>query len=299
MNPHKYPENTPLYESNGLPFSQILADNIGDLKNRIDRKKASLIVIDGGIGSGKTTLAVHIAEYYTILHKGEYQPITYKDQLAMGGVEFSKGLKFVWANNLLVIIYDEAGDYSSRGALTRFNALINRIFDTFRGFKVLVIICLPSFGVLDNDLLDKQIPRLLIHCERDIENDYADFKAYSLYRMYYVKYHMKKLTVPAFAYNKVEPNFQGHFLDLSKKRSDELDKFSTEGKEDILEMAEIKHDGLVDYQRIGLSVNRSADWVKKQVSKLKIKPKKVYKRKNYFEPYVVDVLLNELEKEGK
>ena len=56
----------PLYK-HGLPFSEKLAENVKDLIARIDLNKASLIVIDGGVGEGKTTLAVHIADYVNSL----------------------------------------------------------------------------------------------------------------------------------------------------------------------------------------------------------------------------------------
>ena len=58
--------------------------------------------------------------------------------------------------------YDEAGDFNKRDSLSNFNAMINRTFETFRAFKIVVVLVLPSFSVLDNQLFDNMIPRLLL-----------------------------------------------------------------------------------------------------------------------------------------
>ena len=48
-----------MYNSTGLPFNGRLAKSINDQRIRIKKKKASMIIIDGGVGEGKTTLAYH------------------------------------------------------------------------------------------------------------------------------------------------------------------------------------------------------------------------------------------------
>jgi hypothetical protein len=281
-----------IYKS-GLTFSQGLADNLDSIKNRVTvQNKASLIIIDGGIGEGKTTLAVQISEY---LQSG---PIVFKEQLAMGGQDFIKKLKICFQNRYLVIIYDEAGDFNKRGALTRFNALLNRVFETYRAFKIIVILVLPSFHVLDDSLLDKKIPRLLIHTHKRTLK-YGSFRAYSLYRMYYLRNVMLKLIVKPFAYGLVDANFRGNFLDLTPARCKELDLHSTRGKFNILEMAEIKHQGLIDYEEISKRVNKSIIWCRVAINKLRIKHKKVYKRKRYYDNSVIDRLLDYIDGAGK
>ena len=281
--------NKRYFYDNGLPFSDKLSDNLKDLKYRVDTlRKASLIVIDGGVGEGKTTLAVHVAEFL------ESEEIIFSKQLGLGGIDFAKKLKECHDLEKIAIIYDEAGDFNRRGALTRFNAMLNRIFETFRAFKIIVILCLPSFHVLDEQLLDKQIPRLLLHCHNK-NTRYGSFKAYSLYRMFYVKDKMKKMIVKPFAYKYTEPNFIGHFLDLTPERSLELDKYSTKGKLDILDNAEVKFDGLLAYSEIAERLNRSIIWVKKTVLKLKISHKTIVKKVKYFNPDVLNILHDEMD----
>ena len=44
----------------GLPFSEKLKQNIDELIQRVKNNKASLIIIDGGVGEGKTLSLIHI-----------------------------------------------------------------------------------------------------------------------------------------------------------------------------------------------------------------------------------------------
>lgn len=281
------------YDS-GLPFGQMLAKNLSDQKKRIESKKASLIIIDGGVGEGKTTLAVQAADYI----QGRKIEIK-KDgpQYAMGGPDFTNKLRVCHSEKLAVCIYDEAGDFNKRGALTRFNAMLNRTFETYRAFKIIVIIALPNFNVLDNDIFDKNIPRLLLHCTGRGEND-GNYYAYSLYRMMYVREKMKKLVVKSFAFNIVQPNFYGQFLDLEPERSRALDLLSTEGKKDELMAAEVKLKGLVSYQEISLKLVRSVQWVRLAVKKLNIHHRRVIQKKKYFDEGVIDALASFIDEGG-
>lgn len=271
---------------NGLPFSQKLADNVDTLTLRVQKGKASLLILDGGVGEGKTTLATHLADY---LQGWEIALDSKAPQLAMGGQEFTRKLRICFKMGLLVIIYDEAGDFNKRGSISRFNAMINRIFETFRAFRIIVILVLPSFHVLDSDLFDKNIPRLLVHCHSR-GDDYGSFSAYSLYRMMYLKHHMQKLVVKSHAYKLVEANFHGEFLDLPPARSKILDTTSTKGKLETLKAAEIKIEGLVSYYDLAMRVSRSVLWVKQAVSKLGLEHKRVIDRRKYFDEQIVATL---------
>jgi hypothetical protein len=276
-----------LYE-NGLPFSTKIKENVDDLVGRIKARKASMMIIDGSQGEGKTTLAVHLADYVT------GNAVRFDDVLAMGGTEFSKKIRLAYTHGYVVVIYDESGDFNKRGALTRLNALINRVFETFRALKILVILCLPSFSVLDNSLFDKGIPRLLLHCEGRTEVD-GDIRGYSLYRMFYLREKMKKATVPPQVYGWVHPNFFGHFLDLSPERATELDVYSTAGKLAVLDLAEIHSEGLQTYHQISTKLNRSVRWVQIKLRELGVEARKVHEQKKYFAPEVIDILVQHLD----
>jgi len=285
--------------NHGLPFNKKLAENIDYEIKRVELKKASMIIVDGIVGEGKTTLAIHIADY--INHKHGMKNVSLEKsnhpQLAMGGKEFQKNLRICYKEGFVVLIYDEAGDFNKRGSLTRFNEALNRTFETFRAFKVIIIMCLPSFEVLDNSLFDKGIPRLLLHCFDRNEN-YGNFAGYSLYLIFYLKKVMARETVKLMAYRKVYPNFYGQFLDIEPARSKKLDILSTTSKLEISKMAEIKMEGLLSYDDVSKKTLRSIIWVKKAVQNLKIKHSRIIDRKKYFKSNVVDILLDYIDKKG-
>jgi Mor family transcriptional regulator len=286
---------------NLLPFSKKLAENLDDLDDRVFRKnKASLIIVDGGVGEGKTTKCVHIMDY--INYKHDFQEVDLGEkacQLAMGGEDFTKKLVICFGRKLPTCTYDEAGDFHKRGSMTRLNALINRTFETYRAFKVLVIIALPSFHVLDQDIFDKEIPRLLIHLYGRTMNQ-GNGRCYSLNGMLKLRAKMEKLKhFKKHAYKLVEPNFFIHFKNLSDARSKALDILSTRGKIKGLKQAEIKFEGLVNYSELSKKVGRSEIWVKKVVNELKIHHVKVFEKRYYFPASAVDNLLDYLDDKGK
>lgn len=283
--------------SSDLPFSQALAESLDDLDDRVYKlNKAGMIIIDGGVGEGKTTLAIHIMDYLNQRHGLPLVDLTLQGvkQLAMGGEDFSKKLLICQAAGLPAEAYDEAGDFNKRGSLSRFNALINRTFETYRAFKVIVILALPSFSVLDQEIFDKNIPRLLIRVHSRTANQ-GNGKAFSLYRMLWIREKMKKLVVKTQAYGLVDPNFHIHFKDLSPERSKQLDDLSTKGKIKELKGAEIKYEGLLSYTDLARKVGRSERWVKQACAELKIKSTKQYLRRYYFPADTTDRLLDHLD----
>jgi len=288
-----------VYE-HGLPFSEKLAENCRTLQKRVEGNKAAMILFDGMVGEGKTTAMVHIADYFNKLAGLPQISLELKNhpQLALGGVDFLKQLRVCYDQKLPVIIYDEAGDFNKRGSLSRFNAMMNRTFETFRAFKIIVLVGLPAFHVLDNDLLDKGIPRLLLHLS-DRNSLYGNFQGYSLSRMMYLKYVMGKIVVKPQAYSRVEPNFYGHFLDLTPERSAALDKISTRGKLEVLRSSEITADGLMGFNEVSKKIGRSVDWVRRAIAKLKIKPKRTIGRAKYFDDTALNIIADHLEYDFK
>lgn len=282
----------------GLPFSTKLAENIDKQIERIEGKRASLLIIDGGIGKGKTTLAVEIMNYVNKKKNFSEVSLKLKDhpQLALGGKEFTGHFRMCHKLNLMIITYDEAGDFSKRGAITQFNMMLNRIFETYRGFKIIVIIVLPNFNILDNQLFDNEIPRMLIHITNRNQR-YGDFKVYSLSQMNWIRYWADKLPKGAKhkCFTKVEANFRGHFLNLSAVVERELDKLSTFGKKNLLKKTEIDMKGLFDYQQIANQTNRSINWVREQFKRMHIAHVTVIDQKKYFDKSVISSLYSRLD----
>ncbi len=271
----------------GLPFSEVLAKNIDDQKTRVKRGKPTTIVIDGFQGEGKTTLSIHCAKYLN-------PSFDKKKFYCSGGEQFQSKFMEATKQKIPVIIYDEAGDFDKRGSLTRFNALLNRIFDIYRQFEIVVFLVLPTFLVLDDSIFQKGVPRLLLHCHNRTLRQ-GNIKGYGFKRMCLMRYYAKKLPIPAGIYNIFTPNFRGHFLDLDFEERKELKRLSLAGKKEMLQQGLIKYEGLMSYLDIAKALHKSVIWVKKKVSELKIKHYKIIKRKKYFKKEVVDWLLDEEE----
>jgi hypothetical protein len=295
--------------SYGLPFSEKLGENILKQIKRVEEdNKPSLIIIDGSCGSGKTTLMVELIDQ---VNKEFKQPVTdlkikTHSQIGLGGKEFTKKFRLCRKELKHIIGYDEAGDFSRYGAISNFNGMINRLFETYRGFKILVIICLPNFSILDNRLFDNKIPRMLIHCENRT-NKQGNFRVYSLSGMNWIRYWFDKLPKGSkhICYNKVDPNFRGHFLDLDYVRKTQLDKLSTFGKETFLGRAEIDLEGLVSYIDIAEKLNLSVKYTRDLVCNLKIPQKSVINKVKYFDKSAISHIIEfiqttrDLKKEDK
>jgi hypothetical protein len=276
-----------LYDS-GLPFDGPINKNLDQCIHRVEKKgKASCIIIDGIPGNGKTTLLVHMLDY---INKQYGKPEAALDlhnhpQLSMGGNQFVEYLRLGKKEGIVILGYDEAGDFDRRDFKGKFNRMLNNIFQRYRGFRIILILALPNFNVLETRLFQYGVPRMLYHCHDKSENQ-AEYSAYSLVTMNWIRYWFKKLpeAINYMCYSKVEPNFRGHFLDLTPDRSKQLDVISTKSKEDLTIQAEIQMDGLLTYTQMMPILNRGLSWVRQTANKLKIKPVKTEEK-----PYPIPV----------
>lgn len=282
---------SPLLYKHGLPFSEILGVNIKDGLVRVKIGKATCIIIDGGVGEGKTTLAVEIADYINSLNGLPEIDLTPKGsiQIAMGGKDFATKMRSCFNAGKPVIIYDEAGDYARKQAMTSFNAFLNRIFETYRAFKIVVIICLPNQYVLDNTLFDNKIPRMLLHLYGRTERQ-GNFKGYSLHRAFFIRGLMRKLEDKNYSYEVNEPNFYGHFLDLSPERKKLLDTLTIKGKIDILKQNEAKLGNELSIFEIADKTGYTIQSIRDKLTKLKIKPQSRIGKRAYYHKDVLKLI---------
>lgn len=290
-----YPAPGQQVYQNGLPFSQNLADNIKRVCDRVDNNKAAMIIIDGGVGEGKTTLGVHVLDYINYLRGLSPIDIPKQEQLAMGGSAFLKSMRKCYEKKLPCVGYDEAGDFSKRGSLTAFNAMLNRTFETFRAFKCVVVIMLPNMNVLDQQIFDNQIPRFFIHLKGRTTRT-GNYYGFSLYRALLLRARMAKLQLKNYAYALIRPNIWGHFKDLDPVRSKQLDKLSTTNKLDILRRSEVKIEGLMSYGELANKLMKSISWVRHTVADLKIKEARMIKQQKYFDQAALNRLASHLDK---
>ncbi len=238
----------------GLPFDKTLAKNVTKVNDRVFAKKASLILVDGGLGEGKTTLAVQIAKY---LNGGK---LDYKLQVALGGSDFATKMLECHKKGYHVMVYDEAGDLNKKATMTRFNRNLMRIFEMFRAYKILVIMALPMFTVLEDELFRNKIPRMLVHCYGRTAG-YGRYKVYDLEQMFYIKHYAKKVIVAPKAYGFGMMSFGGQFLDLPQKESELLEKMSIDSKRTATESAMMQTHDKVSTKDIEKHFYKSRSWV--------------------------------------
>ena len=286
----------------GFTFAEELGKNLNhQLNKRIGRHKPSLIIIDGAQGEGKTTLLVQIIDAVNKL-KG-LPPCSLEienhPQIALGGEEFTKLFTECKRQGLPIIGYDEAGDFSKRGAISGFNARLIRRFETFRSSNIMVVLCLPNLGILDQHLFDLQIVRGLLHL-KDRGLNQGNFYAYSGFEVGWIRYYMAKLPKPLKyqSYNKCGWSFRGHFLNLEPERQKALAKLSDYGKETEDVKAEVKYLGLLTYVDMSRRLNRSVVWVRKVVTDLKIREDRIIKKVKYFKKEVFEILLEHKDSTG-
>ena len=216
---------------NGYPFNNKLVENLQDLEKRtfLDRrKKPTIIIIGGASGWGKTTLATMIGSFF------QKELIDLKNQKAEGAKDFGTALDYCIDNKKRVLIYDEAGDFSSDRVQTIIVKNINRILDTWRTFAVLLIMIAPDVGVFPNAPFDKKLPRLYLHLTGGNDN-YSDYDAYSFVGMSWIRLNVKKLRLKhglahIIAHKKVIPNFRGHIKAPPLWFQDYVDASSDAGK---------------------------------------------------------------------
>lgn len=208
-----------------MKFSAKLGENVLRLIERVKGNKATLILLDGGLGEGKTTLAVLVAD--AINEKNGLPPISLDNddhpQFAQGGDEFIAKLTPAFEKGYPVIVYDEAGDFSNRSFISKGNKDLYRVFNVYRAFKIIIVMCLPSYYDLDPGLWRLNVVRILIHCHgRTAKCGFFD--AYSLKNIIYMRQRVgSKKIPPAFSYRYGQVNFTGRFHDLDPARSRQLD----------------------------------------------------------------------------
>jgi hypothetical protein len=208
----------------------------------------------------------------------------------MGGTAFQEKLQLTKDSGLKTVIYDEAGDFSRRGAITSFNQQLSRVFQTFRTFKILIILCLPCFYILDNNLFLQGVPKLLLNTYGR-NSSYGKIRGYGYEKMLYLRHKLEKEVVYQKAYGKIATNLRGQFLNLPPEVAEKLDKLSTGYKDEFLSTSILKNNGLLNYRAIAKELNRSVHWVKTKVNEHNIKPDKTYKRTLYYD----NSILNKLE----
>lgn len=253
-----------------------------------------VIFIDGGQLSGKTTLAVHGIDH--INRKTGKPLMDLKDtdnvQYAMGGEQFLKKLPEASSQKYRIVVYDEAGDYARKGAMTRFNKVMDKAIDVMRVHKCIIIfICHYFPKQVPSEMMDKGLVSCLLHCiSRKPGQSYTSVKVYDKESCAYMVNHWIKLVkVPGHIY-RLTPNFMFNFNDIEPERSIQLANLGRTKKKDLWDMAEIRLNGLLTQKEMAQSLNMSVEWVRKKLKDIEGDAEKVYKNKKYYNMSVVEQL---------
>jgi len=129
-----------------------------DYEKHIKKKWDNVLIIAGDEGISKSTLGLHILEYwYTKL----YNEIKASDvkHMCLDIKQFLTDLKELKIYEM--IIYDEAGDLSNLRVMNRFNYGVSKSYQVIRGLMIYTILILPSVFDL-NPFFTKRRARGLI-----------------------------------------------------------------------------------------------------------------------------------------
>lgn len=168
-----------LYYKTGM--DDTLRENIDDQVVRVRKGKASFILVDGELGSGKTNTGITIARHV--------QPdFNMVNQVGRGTEQFIKALEYTRnheptfmcvgkAEPIKACVFDEAHTFNKKRTMSKMNQDINTIFNVCRHEKIIIILVLPHFSELDNGIYNTGAVRGLVHM-RDMYKDYSDVLNY-------------------------------------------------------------------------------------------------------------------------
>ena len=117
-----------------------LKSNLDTVKKDVKKDYDAFICVTGREGFGKTTIAGQIAVYL--------DPTFNLDRCCFNDEQFKEAV--VHAKQYEAIVFDETMGYlSSRGAMSKFNRSLIKIFSEMRSKNLFIILCISNFFELD------------------------------------------------------------------------------------------------------------------------------------------------------
>ena len=155
-------------KGNGFPMNPKLRENLDLIKDSVLHKNNDfMIIIDGRVSEGKTTIATQIAKY---LNPGFDLPtITFSTPQLLKALQVAKKGD--------VVIHDEAIDINSRSAMSKWNKEVMKIMAKIRSKNLFIIFNLPSIFDIDRAMALHRAS-MLIHCYSPSFGKKGYFKAY-------------------------------------------------------------------------------------------------------------------------
>lgn len=192
------------------------------------RRSDMFIIIDGPVGSGKTTLSFQAAKYF--------DPTFNLSRVVFSVDDFLSAL--INAKPGEAVVFDEAIIVNSRSALTDFNKKVIVAMTQIRSKGLYIFFNIPSLFDLDRNLVLNRC-HLLLHCYQDHFGDRGKYCVFDKDKMKVL--YLKGKRLYSYAYPKA--NFVGRFTEYfylnreqyEKKKQKEIAK-QAQGKQNKYEV---------------------------------------------------------------
>lgn len=199
-------------------IDNFLKDNFAFVQRKVSHKVAHrrsdlFIIVDGPVGSGKSTLSFQCAKWF--------DPTFDLSRVVFSVQDFLRVL--IEAKPGQAVVFDEAIIVNSRSALTEFNKSIIIAMTQIRSKGLYIFFNIPSVFDLDRNLVLNRC-HLLLHCFQDRFGDRGRYIVFDRDKLKLLYLKGKKL----YTYGFPKANFTGHFTEYFH-----LDRTAYENKKQI------------------------------------------------------------------
>ncbi len=227
---------TSLEYQNGYPYTDPLPAFVDRAVYHVQQQHlASLIIVDGGLGSGKSTMAAQMLRQIDPGFVATKE--SFKLRYLLGGAALMETAVKAHEQGARGLIFDEAGiDLSSRSAMSLMNKNLNSFFQLYRALKIVVILVLPSVRILDKQVYEFDIHRFQVHTHSKLHGSYNRYRLWDRKAMMFLRLSIEKRVDSRDAYFSRTgfSNGDGFSKALPSAYQELLDSFGLEAKKERL-----------------------------------------------------------------
>jgi hypothetical protein len=221
---------------NGYPYTDPLPVWLDTASSLVqEQNKACLILVDGELGQGKSTMAAQMLRQIDPGFVATEE--SFKLRYQLGGTALLGNVVKAHSKGAKGVIFDEAGiDLSSRSAMSTMNKNLLAFFQIHRALKVVVFLVMPSISIVDRQIFKYGIHRFHVHTHSMVYGKYTQFRLWDRKATLFLRLKLEERVDPRDAYFAKTgfSNFNGWSKPLPKEYQDMLDKFGLEAKKERL-----------------------------------------------------------------